>query len=215
MTPKIADAIQEQLIKARRDQILDAATTVFARNGFHRATIRDVAKEAGIADGTIYNYFENKTALLLGILDRLNQSDMRASDMEFGSHMDFRVFLRLYLHQRYDFIIQNGLEVFQILMSEVLVNVELRDLYYKQIIEPNYLLTEKYMRQLIDEGILKSFNVSLTMRVIAGMTLGLLMLYVMGDPELHEHWEALPDLIVDTMLDGILRTQGEDHDTNR
>ena len=49
------DPIQEQLIQARRDQILKAAVAVFAEKGFQKATIRDVAKMAGIADGTIYN----------------------------------------------------------------------------------------------------------------------------------------------------------------
>ncbi len=215
MTPKIADAIQEQLVKARRDQILDAATTVFAQKGFHRATIRDVAKEAGIADGTIYNYFENKTAVLMGILERLNQSEKRAADMELGAQMEFRVFLRMYLRQRYQFISENGIEVFQILMSEVLVNRELSALYYQQVIEPNYLLTEKYVNALIETGALKPFDVKLWLRSVAGMTVGLLMLRIMGDPELQNRWDELPDLIVDMMLDGIARTQGEGHDANR
>jgi AcrR family transcriptional regulator len=59
------DPIQELLITARRNQILDAATKVFAEKGFHPTTIKDIAREAGIADGTIYNYFENKTATIL------------------------------------------------------------------------------------------------------------------------------------------------------
>ncbi len=45
------DPIQQQLIAARRKQILDAAVRVFADKGFHRATIRDIAQAAGIADG--------------------------------------------------------------------------------------------------------------------------------------------------------------------
>ena len=39
----------------RRQHILDAATRVFAAKGFHRATIRDIAAAAGVADGSIYN----------------------------------------------------------------------------------------------------------------------------------------------------------------
>ena len=72
------DPIQAQLTAARRNQILDAATKVFAEKGFQRATIKEVAKEAGIADGTIYIYFKNKNALMLGILDRLNATEQRA-----------------------------------------------------------------------------------------------------------------------------------------
>lgn len=74
MNTQNSDPIQQQLIDAQRNQILDTAITVFAEKGFHKATIKDVAKVAKVADGTIYNYFENKTALVLGILDRLNES---------------------------------------------------------------------------------------------------------------------------------------------
>src|SRR6476659_8280963 len=94
------DSIQEQLIAARRNQILDAATTVFAEKGFHRSTIRDVAKAAGVADGTIYIYFENKTALLLGILNRLNETDRRETYFEQSTDMDLDTFFRLHLRQR-------------------------------------------------------------------------------------------------------------------
>lgn len=47
------DSIQEQLVAARKKQILDAATKVFAAKGFHSTTIKDIAREAGIAGGTI------------------------------------------------------------------------------------------------------------------------------------------------------------------
>src|SRR5437660_7884477 len=73
----IKDTQQELLIAARRSQILDAATKVFAEKGFHPTTIKDIAREASIADGTIYIYFENKTALMLGILDRMNETEQR------------------------------------------------------------------------------------------------------------------------------------------
>ena len=75
------DALQAQLVAARRTQILDAATRVFASKGFNRATIRDVAQDAGVADGTIYNYFANKTDLLFGLLDRLNDTERRPASL--------------------------------------------------------------------------------------------------------------------------------------
>ncbi len=44
--------------------ILDAAITVFAKNGFFQSTVSQIAREAGVADGTIYLYFENKEDIL-------------------------------------------------------------------------------------------------------------------------------------------------------
>ncbi len=46
-------------------RILEAAVKVFAEQGFHQSTIAQVAKEAGVADGTIYLYFKNKDDILI------------------------------------------------------------------------------------------------------------------------------------------------------
>src|SRR5258706_11608714 len=124
------DSFQEQLIAARRSQILDAATRVFAEKGFHRTTIRDIATVAGIADGTIYNYFENKTALLLGILDRINETERRAEDLSQATAADMGTFMRAYFKQRLT-VHLHSLEVFQVVLSEIMVNKELREQYYR------------------------------------------------------------------------------------
>jgi TetR/AcrR family fatty acid metabolism transcriptional regulator len=46
-------------------RILEAAVKVFARQGFHQSTVAQIAKEAGVADGTIYLYFKNKDDILV------------------------------------------------------------------------------------------------------------------------------------------------------
>jgi TetR/AcrR family transcriptional regulator, fatty acid metabolism regulator protein len=46
-------------------RILEAAVKVFARHGFRQSTVAQIAKEAGVADGTIYLYFKNKDDILV------------------------------------------------------------------------------------------------------------------------------------------------------
>ncbi len=53
----------------RRKQILRAAVEVFAEKGFHRTRVSDVARQAGVAYGLIYHYFESKDALLNSIFE--------------------------------------------------------------------------------------------------------------------------------------------------
>lgn len=50
-------------------KILRAATKVFARKGFFNARISDIAKEAKVADGTIYLYFDNKIDILISVFE--------------------------------------------------------------------------------------------------------------------------------------------------
>ncbi len=51
----------------KRRRILDAAVTVFAQNGFYNSKVSQVAREAGVADGTIYLYFKNKEDILIQV----------------------------------------------------------------------------------------------------------------------------------------------------
>jgi TetR/AcrR family fatty acid metabolism transcriptional regulator len=61
----------------KRERILDAAEHVFALRGFFAARVSEIAKEAGVADGTIYLYFKNKDDLLISLfesrMERFNQ----------------------------------------------------------------------------------------------------------------------------------------------
>lgn len=51
----------------KRERILEGAIEAFAAKGFHRTRVSDVAKAAGVADGTIYLYFKNKDDLLASV----------------------------------------------------------------------------------------------------------------------------------------------------
>lgn len=50
-------------------RIIQAATKIFARKGFYQAKISEIAREAGVADGTIYIYFENKDDILISLFE--------------------------------------------------------------------------------------------------------------------------------------------------
>lgn len=54
----------------KRDRILAAAERIFARHGFFAARVSEIAKDAGVADGTIYLYFKSKDDLLVSIFER-------------------------------------------------------------------------------------------------------------------------------------------------
>jgi AcrR family transcriptional regulator len=61
----------EKQRKLRRQQVLDAARTVFSQHGYHATSIDDLIEAAGIARGTFYLYFESKRAIFDELLDGL------------------------------------------------------------------------------------------------------------------------------------------------
>jgi len=59
--------------EVKREKILDAASIEIAHSGYFRTTVSAIARRAGVADGTIYLYFENKEAVLVSIFERAMQ----------------------------------------------------------------------------------------------------------------------------------------------
>jgi len=89
----------------KRERILSAAERIFARHGFFAAKVSDVAKEAGVADGTIYLYFKNKDDLLISVFERRMQevnAKLRAAIAGKPPREQLRAFIRTYLQLVHD-----------------------------------------------------------------------------------------------------------------
>lgn len=61
---------REQSKAQTRERLLGAARTVFARRGYHGASVEEIAAEAGYSTGALYSNFDGKQALFLTLLDR-------------------------------------------------------------------------------------------------------------------------------------------------
>jgi AcrR family transcriptional regulator len=75
----------KSLKEARRDQILKSAEKVFSDKGFLNSTISDVAKETGVSDTTIYEYFSSKEELLFSI----PREGIELSKQMLDSHLNY------------------------------------------------------------------------------------------------------------------------------
>ncbi|MCY0875840.1 MAG: TetR/AcrR family transcriptional regulator [Firmicutes bacterium] len=73
---------------AKYQAILQAAIRVMATSGYHRAQVARIAREAGVADGTVYLYFKNKEDILMSVLrETIGQIVMLSTWLE-GEHPD-------------------------------------------------------------------------------------------------------------------------------
>jgi AcrR family transcriptional regulator len=100
---------RRELPEVRREQLLDAATAVFLHRGLAEATMADVAEAAGVAKGTVYLYFDSKSALLTALRVRytsqwLAQSGRLDAPPGRGGHARQ---LRSFLGEMYDFCAAN------------------------------------------------------------------------------------------------------------
>lgn len=84
----------------KHDAITAAAIEVFAERGFHQSRVSDIARKAGVADGTIYLYFKNKEEILLSVfeskMDELHAGMVAALDGVTDPRDRIRTFARLH-----------------------------------------------------------------------------------------------------------------------
>lgn len=76
----VAHATARNAAKHRR--ILDAAVVIFAQKGFFSARVSDIAKQAGVADGTVYLYFDSKEQILMAAINSAFNSFMERARTE-------------------------------------------------------------------------------------------------------------------------------------
>jgi TetR/AcrR family fatty acid metabolism transcriptional regulator len=111
-------------VSAMRDpdkpqQIIDAAVRVFARNGFYNSRVSDIAREAGIASGTIYLYFKTKDEILVTLFREKMAAFVASLRTEIGRARDPEAKIRRLVRLHFDVLEANPD------MAEV-VQVELR-----------------------------------------------------------------------------------------
>ena len=68
---------RKDVSEERKDQILTAARKIFSEVGFHKARMADIAETSGLSKGSLYWYFENKNAIIIHLLDRIFEPELR------------------------------------------------------------------------------------------------------------------------------------------
>jgi AcrR family transcriptional regulator len=178
---------KEQMAEARRNQILMGAAQVFAQKGYHKATTREIAQAAGVAEGTIYNYFGNKRELLLAMIELLATQSLKdiifyqppadpikllgtQSLKDTITHqppVDPKEFIKLILWDRYHLVQERG-HLIAPIMAEMFSDPELREEVYRKIAMPLASHLEHYIQTHIDSGLFRPVNPMVVTRAFIG-----------------------------------------------
>ncbi|MFX1582474.1 MAG: TetR/AcrR family transcriptional regulator, partial [Promethearchaeota archaeon] len=82
--------LQDYKIRAKK-RIVEAAITVFAKKGYHKTKMADIAKEVGVSKGTLYQYFKSKKELFEAVVQipfRKIQEEPLSELLESGNLLD-------------------------------------------------------------------------------------------------------------------------------
>ncbi|MCL5960031.1 MAG: TetR/AcrR family transcriptional regulator [Chloroflexi bacterium] len=155
-------------IKQRTSQILDAAARVFARKGFHRSTTKEIAAEAGVAEGTIYNYYNSKQDLIIAMVAKLASESLFAIVAR-ADTMDARTFLTELLRDRLTLFDRNR-EIAQVIISELMVDGDLRRRYFADVIAPLAQQMMAYYARRVEAGDFRRVDPRIVFPAMVGAT---------------------------------------------
>ncbi|MGB5191939.1 MAG: TetR/AcrR family transcriptional regulator [Polyangiales bacterium] len=167
----------------KRDRILRAAIKVFAKNGFYATRVSEIAKAAGVADGTIYLYFKNKDDVLITIFeDGIQQllailREVAASEQPFDERITRIIELQLGL-----------LEDQRDLAEVITVNLRQSSSLLKQYAAPLFMEYIDVIAGLIRDGQKEgAFRKDINSRVVARSLFGaldaILLTWALGEAD--------------------------------
>lgn len=187
--------LKEQMVEHRRTQILLGAAKVFAEKGYHKATTKEIAQAAGVSEGTIYNYFDNKRELLLAMIELLALQSLK-SIINTQPPADPKEFISMILRDRYQLAQERGYLIMPIL-AETFTDTELRQELYQKLAMPVAGFLERYIQTHIDSGLFRPVNPVIATRVFVG---SIVVNFAMKLANLDTRYEEIsPDALIEEL----------------
>jgi TetR/AcrR family fatty acid metabolism transcriptional regulator len=191
----------------KRERILQAARTVFAKRGFYTAKVSEVAREAGVADGTIYLYFKNKDDLLIQLFeDRMDFLIQRLNEelVKHGGTVVARIRRLILLHLQIASIAPELAEF---------ITVELRQSskFVREYDNPKFSEYLKVLRDLVEEGqrdgsIRQDLDSRLVVRTLFGALDELLLTATLLSKTREVDYDAMAEMAAGLLLNGLAQS---------
>lgn len=186
-----AQSAGASLAAARRAQIIEAATAVFAEKGYQRATVKEIAARAGLAPGTIYLYFASKRDVLLALADHLIAQAIDKIAAQ-AAQLSAEGYIRVIMQDRVRFVRENA-ALIRAVAAELWTDEELLRRFWQQLVPRFFLIAAGHMRVQIAAGKLRPAKVEVVLPAVIG---GVLLLGLLK--------EALPGNLLDDVSEDAL-----------
>jgi TetR/AcrR family fatty acid metabolism transcriptional regulator len=195
------ETAEEKPRNGKYEAILRAAAQVFARSGYFNAKVSDVARTAGVADGTVYLYFKNKDDLLTSIFGWAMGEFINRAKSELAEIEDPREKLRRFAHLHF-LMLEQERDI------AIVFQIELRQsTKFMEQFSTTYLAQYLQMlREIIEEGQRRGiFRKQVNSKVVAKFLFGALDEMATNWVLSHKHQSltAMVEPVLDIFLNGV------------
>jgi AcrR family transcriptional regulator len=193
---------QQRRFERRRQEILAAAAQVFAKKGYANSTTKEIADEADIAEGTLYNYFSGKRDILLAVADEtktpMQLAVQQAEALEIGAAM-------ISMFESAFDISEARLPFIRTLLTEAWTDDGIMQEFLAVRLQRIAQSLQAFIAERVASGAFRPIDPVIGARVAIGMFAGLIAPSLRGLEPLpsQENRRALAEAMVDILLDGV------------
>lgn len=187
-----------------RTKILQSAQRLFARKGFDATTTKDLAADAGVAEGTLFRYFTNKKAILIEVATQGWVSILTDLLTELSEMSNYKAISNM-MRRRMSNMSEN-IDMMKVCFMEAQFHPELRDQIQTEVVNKMTDIAELYFEEAIAKGVYRS---NLSAKVISKVFVGMFAvagfsnetMAMGGSPlELQQMAEGLSDIFLNGVL---------------
>ncbi len=204
--------LSELGLSEKEEKILESAIKVFSEKGYSGATTSEIAKNAGVAEGTIFRYFKTKKDILRGIV--IQTVNIFSEKIVLGNvekifssanEKDIRSILKELIMDRLK-LLDSVFPMARIIFTEALFHDDVREAIYKNIIEKALEIFKNFHKVMLNKGIIRNdIEPEVLFRCIIGNT-GILLAQqkLFGDKLPLDNIENEVEKVIDIILYGVI-----------
>ncbi|MGN7469535.1 TetR/AcrR family transcriptional regulator [Brevibacillus sp. SAFN-007a] len=201
----------ESEMTEKQRNILRASVKLFAEKGFHASSTSEIAKEAGVAEGTIFRHYKSKKDILLAVVAPVLVKfaapfilkDVREIFKEQAQKPFAEIVTELY-RNRLNLVVANEKHI-RILLQEAFFHDEIREALIATVFEDAKVMAQKLIEAKVDAGELRPLPSQAVFRAVLSAMLGLVLFRQVLDKEDYATFsdEQQIAMTVDILLNGI------------
>jgi AcrR family transcriptional regulator len=190
--------------KERQAELIAAAASLFAKNGFNGTTTKEIAKAAGVSEALVFKYFPTKRTLYAAILAEKVTVDelLEAVEEAAKKQDDHRVFTMIASYRIRPAVDSTFL---RLLLFSALEGHELSEMFFDKHHKVFYDHLAAYIRTRIEDGAFRPVDPLLAARAFIGMVVHHRLLHEIFGVPMHQSHEDTVATYVDLFLTGLIK----------
>ncbi len=201
----MAPKLKPETLEERKAQILEAALTCFARNGYHQTTMDDIVQEAGLSKGGVYWHFGSKKELFLSLFESLFRGTETIMQASISTQTSAREKLTAMLDMYVAFATAEQFKK----ITPLLIDVWAQNWRDPEVNEVAVGVYDRFLHplvQVIEEGIangeFKPVDASALAGILFALYDGLAVQWMIDETMVN--WEAVSETVMNTLVAGLL-----------